>query len=130
MLLTRYALSFLIFLFPSILLSENYKLPNDQWRIISLPSIPPAGENTVKKIFGDDISGQYGTDWVMYGFDTQTSSYGEALKPNDPVEHGRGYWIIQITVNPVTLTMPEESNEAPDIYPLQPASVTGSSSVQ
>jgi hypothetical protein len=130
MLLTRYVLSFLIFLFPSILLSENYKLPNDQWRIISLPSIPPAGKNTVEKLFGDDISGQYGTDWVMYGFDTQTSSYGEALKPNDPVEHGRGYWIIQITANPVTLTMPEESDEAPDIYPLQPASVTGSSSVQ
>ena len=64
MLLIRYVLSFLL-LFSSSLLADDYDLPNKEWRIISLPSIPPAGENTVEKVFGDDILGQYGTDWIM-----------------------------------------------------------------
>jgi len=129
MLLIRYVLSFLL-LFSSSLLADDYDLPNKEWRIISLPSIPPAGENTVEKVFGDDILGQYGTDWIMYGFDTQTNSYGEALKPNDPVEHGRGYWITQITGHPVTLKMPSGSTEATEKYSLQLASVAGGNSTQ
>jgi hypothetical protein len=130
MLFTRNVLLSLLLLSSSILSAEGYKLPDKEWRIISLPSQPPEKKSTVKDLFEDDIRGVYGTDWIMFEFDTQANSYGEPLKPDDPVEHGRGYWITQITGHPVTLTMPENSNEAPDIYPLQPASVTGSGSVQ
>jgi hypothetical protein len=113
------------------LFAANYNLPNNQWRLISLPENPPSSGNTVEKVFGDDISGGvYGDNWVLYQYDTQKNSYGEALKLNDSLEQGRGYWIIQKTGSAVTLKMPAGSVATPDSYALKIASVTGSNSSQ
>jgi hypothetical protein len=120
----------LLFIFFSPSLLANYTLPSDEWRLISLPSQPPENKSTVKDLFEDDIRGVYGTDWVLYKYDSQTNSYGEALKLNDAVEHGRGHWIIQVTGNPVTLTMPQGSVEVSASYPLQLASANESNTIQ
>jgi len=107
----------------------TYTLPNNQWRQISLPC-DPGTNNSVSAVFGDDVKGQYGIDWILYEFNTQTNSYGEALKPTDPVEQGKGYWITQITGEAVTLKMPQKSTAASASYPLQLASASGRDSVQ
>jgi hypothetical protein len=107
----------------------TYTLPSNQWRQISLPCDPGAN-NSVSAVFGDDIQGQYGTEWILYKFNTQTNSYGEALKLTDSVEQGKGYWITQITGEAVTLKMPPGSTEAAESYQLQLASASGSDSTQ
>jgi len=129
--ITKLLLSFSLFFISPSLFAGNYTLPNDQWRLISLPANPPISENTVAKVFGDDISGGvYGNDWVLYQYDPQKNSYGEPLGLGDSLEQGRGYWIFQKTGSPVTLTMPAGSSEAPDTYALNIASVTGSNKSQ
>ncbi|RUM93012.1 MAG: hypothetical protein DSZ28_09055 [Thiothrix sp.] len=127
---SRYLLNllFLSFLFsPVSLFAVDYNLPNNQWRLISLPANPPMSKNTVEKVFGDDIpDGTYGVNWVLYQYDTKKNSYGEPLGLNQILEQGRGYWIIQKTGTPVTLKMPAGGREAADTYALKIASATGS----
>ncbi|RUM94477.1 MAG: hypothetical protein DSZ28_03005 [Thiothrix sp.] len=138
---TRYLSGFLFLFFSSSLFAGDYSLPSGEWRIISLPSKPPVNENTIGQVFGNDINAQYGTHWALYQYDSETNSYDGSLKPEDVVEHGRGYWIIQVTGSPVTLTMPTESakvpeniqsdtKKIPEDYPLQLASVSGSRATQ
>lgn len=123
---TQYLLGFLcLFLSSNLFAVDAYPLPNNQWRMISLPAQPPANENTVARVFSGDISGIYGKDWVLYQFNTQTNSYGDALTLSDVVEQGRGYWIIQKTGGSVTLTMPPGSTAAPDSYSFTIGSATG-----
>ena len=131
MLVTKLILSLSLFFISSSLFAVNFTLPDNQWHLISLPANPPMSENTVAKVFGDDISaGVYGDDWVLYQYDPQKNSYGEALELNYALEQGRGYWIIQKTGFPVMLTMPVGSSEAPDTYALKIASATGSNNSQ
>mgnify|MGYP001827606307 FL=1 len=51
-----------------------YNLPQQQWRLISLPCNPGV-TNTPTGQFGDDISGTYGTDWLMYEYDGVNNKY-------------------------------------------------------
>jgi hypothetical protein len=85
----------------------RYKLPENQWRLISLPA-DPLGANTVKAVFGDDISGVYGSSWVLYSYNSKANSYSE-LSYETPLLQGVGYWIIQKTGQTVTLNMPGNS---------------------
>jgi hypothetical protein len=141
MLYTRCLPGLSLLLLSTSLVASDYSLPSDEWRIISLPAKPPANEGTIKDVFGDDINGQYGKDWVLYRYDSKTNSYDSTLKLEDVLEHGRGYWIIQVTNAPVTLTMPTESikvpeniqpdtKKIPENYPLQLASVSGGRTTQ
>jgi hypothetical protein len=129
MLFAKRLLIFFLILFSSSLFAVNYSLSNNEWRMISLPAQPPSGKNTVKKIFGDDINGTYGTHWVVYQYNADSNSYGN-LKLNNVMEPGRGYWIIQKTGHPVTLAMPQGSVAIPDNYSIKLSSVVGSHTVQ
>ena len=96
--------------FTAISLSETptYKLPDNQWHQISLPTQPSAGSNTVASIFGDDDLGVYGIDWTIFHYHPATNSY--ATQPLlDTLEVGEGYWIIQVNGSDKTLTMPSDS---------------------
>ncbi len=84
-------------------------VPNNKWLQIGLKTAPPVG-STVADIIGDDISGSYGSEWVIYSYETSTNSYRQ-LSPTDTMLAGVGYWFIQTTGNPVTIDMPEASTD-------------------
>ncbi len=71
--------------------SETVTLPTAQWKMISLPCDPGAS-NTVAGVFGDDMTGTYGVDWIVYERNEAAGGY-VALTLADPLELGVGYWI-------------------------------------
>ncbi len=84
-------------------------IPNNKWFQIGLKTAPPAG-STVADIIGDDISAPYGSEWVLYSYETSTNTYRQ-LSPTDTMIAGIGYWFIQTTGNPVTIDMPDASTD-------------------
>ncbi len=90
----------------------SYHLPAQKWRMISLPCKPPSDANTVRDIFGDDISGSYGSDWVIYSYESNAlASYKKQVLDSVLVQ-GKGYWIIS-TLDEVTLDFPQKSQQTP-----------------
>ena len=71
-----------------------YNLPQQQWRLISLPCNPGV-TNTPTGQFGDDISGTYGTDWLMYEYDGVNNKYN-SLSDSSALAQGNGYWLISL----------------------------------
>ena len=82
-------------------------VPDNKWIQIGLNTAPPTG-STVADIIGDDISALYGSEWVVYSYQTSTNSYKQ-LSLTDTMLPGIGYWFIQATGNPVTIDMPTAS---------------------
>ncbi len=82
-------------------------IAENQWAQIGIPCEAPADQNTVADIFSDDISGTYGTDWVLFSYNPTTNSY-EKPALTDTVEVGKGYWVISTNL-PFTLDMPQGS---------------------
>ncbi len=87
----------------------SISVTNNKWIQIGLKTAPPVG-STVADIIGDDISASYGSEWVLYSYETSTNSYRK-LSPTDTMLTGIGYWFIQTTGNPVTIDMPDESTD-------------------
>ena len=111
MILAKYQYLFILIaaIFSSSAYGVDYDLPDGQWRLISLPAVPPEHAKTVRAIFGKNIGEGYGRKWVVYGYSRggyQKIRYGSSL------EQGHGYWIIQNTGKSVRLQMPEGSSEA------------------
>jgi len=94
--------------------AEPYTLLSNNWRLIGLPCQPPTHADTVTDVFGNNDIGDYGTDWLVYRYDTDLNKY-IALNVHDPVGQGIGYWIIQITGKTVSLSMPIDSTPTPVI---------------
>ena len=94
----------------SVILVSNIPsipIPDNKWIQIGLNTAPPTG-NTVADIIGDDILASYGIDWVIYSYQTSTNTY-QKLSLSDEMLPGIGYWLIQVTGNPITIDMPNES---------------------
>jgi hypothetical protein len=89
--------------------TTTYALPPNQWRQISLPC-DPGLNNTVAAVFGDDVIGTYGVDWVLYRY--SGGAYVK-LALTDTVSQNLGYWIIQSGANDITLDLPANSLPAP-----------------
>jgi hypothetical protein len=119
-------ISFALFFFSTSAFAADYQLPNNQWRMISLPSAPPADKNTVKEVFGDDIGADadYVSKWILYAYDTTINQY-KPLTLDSPVKQGKGYWIIQQMGRNVMLKMPAGSIDTPANYTLQLTSYAG-----
>ena len=113
-----FAYAFLFF--PIIAVAApSYQLPSGEWRMISLPASPPAGASTVGAVLGDNILPQgYGEKWILYTYDSTANKY-TALTLESPLEQGRGYWIIQLTGQVVTLDLPADSADVPSGYSTQ-----------
>ncbi|MCK5831237.1 MAG: chitosanase [Methylococcales bacterium] len=99
-------------------------LYKNQWRQISLPSKPTASANTVQALLGDDINGQYGTDWKVFSYNSSTDSYTN-VGLNGVLKQGVGYWAIQVTDQEVTLDFPSNMNQGPILTSSQCASTNG-----
>jgi hypothetical protein len=111
----------------NIFADNNYLLPNNQWRIISLPEKPPAGENTLIHIFSDSTglysdTGLYIDDylnkWIVYSYDEDMNQY-EQLTLDSVMEQGKGFWIIQAMGDDIIIQMPDGSINTPDNYAIQ-----------
>jgi hypothetical protein len=96
-----------------------FTLPNNQWRQISLPCVPPAGQASVADVFGDDIAEafsqatpSYGSNWIVYQY--ATSGY-QSLSETDSLKVGVGYWIIQKSNGEAKLDLPATSMVAPSV---------------
>jgi len=86
------------------------ELKKNQWKQISLPCKPKRPEDSVHDIFGA-INGTYGVDWVVIRY---TGEEYQELKENDYLEQtGEGYWIIQISSETVSISMPDSAEETP-----------------
>ncbi|EIJ34159.1 hypothetical protein Thini_1558 [Thiothrix nivea DSM 5205] len=81
-------------------------LPSGKWHQITLPCTPPAAKQTVAGIFGDDLAGEYGTDWIMFGFDGASGS-SESIQINTVLQQNKSYWIMQQSGTDKILDMPE-----------------------
>ena len=111
MTLNKYLWVYFLLFFASISSAVEYVLPNNQWRMISLPG-NPGSANTVEAIFGDEIvNAKYGTDgvWILFSYNATIDSY-QVVEYEAALEQGRGYWIIQTTGHDVTLNMLEGNN--------------------
>jgi len=84
-------------------------IPDNKWIQIGLKTAPPAG-STVADILSDDISASYGSEWVVYSYQTNTNTYKQ-LALTDTMLPGVGYWLIQVTGNPITIDMPDASTD-------------------
>ena len=82
-------------------------LEANKWEQISLPCVAPSTTNTVSAILGDDMTGTYGTDWVIYSYNPSTNAYND-LGLTGVMESGKGYWIIHVSQAAV-LDMPHNS---------------------
>jgi len=121
----KYILLCITFVFISNAFAADFNLPNNKWRLISLPAEPPATANTVEDVFGDDISGRYGSRWVLYEYDAQGRAYNP-LQLSSRLHQGRGYWIIQLTGELTKLDMP--SGSVSSVSPIPLVSAIGQSS--
>ena len=99
-------------------------LPSNKWEQVSLPVLAPAEANTVAAIFGDDITGVYGTDWVLYSYNATTNRY---VDPgiNGIIAQGTAYWIIQKTGANVIVDLPNGSTPTPLVTSPQCSSTKG-----
>ncbi|MEE9355578.1 MAG: right-handed parallel beta-helix repeat-containing protein [Methylococcaceae bacterium] len=88
-----------------------YSLPHNQWRQISLPC-DPGSNNTATNIFGDDELGVYGTDWILWRYNSQVNGYVD-MGSDGSLEQGVGYWVIQLSGSEKTLDMPVGSVQTP-----------------
>jgi beta-glucanase (GH16 family) len=85
-----------------------YLLPDNQWHMLSVPCQAPDEQSTAQALFGDDIDGIYGEDWIIFTYDAAASSYvdrGATGKLNP----GEGFWITQITGQTAELDVPTDS---------------------
>jgi hypothetical protein len=74
-------------------------LPANQWRLIALPLTPGASPaDQIANVFGDDLTGAYGADWRVYGWDETTQQYtgGTYLPSSTPLVQGEGYWVKRL----------------------------------
>ena len=93
------------------------ELPNDGWILFSLDCVPPANENTVADVLGDDIDGEYNQEWIVYEYGTNESSPGGGyirLALDDELQPGKGYWLLQTAGTTGTvIDVPADSSRTP-----------------
>ena len=87
-------------------------LQQGQWQQISIPCELPADKHTVNDVFGDNLTGLYGTDWVIFKYNAAQGNYTQ-LALDDTVKSGEGYWIIEVNAESVTLDLPADSQTVP-----------------
>ena len=109
--LLRFALALILWLGSATATSAQtsiptLELPSNEWRQISVPGVLPAAMSSLEAVLGDDIpDAAYETDWAVYTFDNVAGAY-RAVRLDEAIESGRGYWIIQASGASRTLDVP------------------------
>ena len=69
---------------------KSTKIPQNVWKLIAIPCESRGA--TVANTFGDDMTGVYGTDWVVWTWVVRTQSY-QLLSLNSRLSSNLAYWI-------------------------------------
>jgi hypothetical protein len=88
--------------------TTSINLPSGQWGQISLPCALPSNAKTVQAVFGDDINGQYGTDWIVFSYDAVSNRYTR-VEQHQVLTQGVGYWILHLNDSTAVLDLPPSS---------------------
>jgi hypothetical protein len=87
-------------------------LPANRWRQISLPAVAPGGQDTISSVFGDDITGSYGTSWNLYRYDSGLNRY-ESMSTSSALAAGEGYWMKHENSTTRDIDLPAASSATP-----------------
>lgn len=79
-------------------------IPSGKWKQLAIPC-RSGSDVTVNSVFGDDLSGAYNRDWIVWGHNPSTQRYFK-LDMNDTLKAGQGYWFIQHTGSDILLDLP------------------------
>ena len=90
--------------------SSVLNLTPGNWQQISLPCTPPSDAATVQDVFGDDLNGNYGSDWVVFSYDPSSNAYTN-VGLNGTLTPGVGYWITHSNGSTATLDLPSGSTQ-------------------
>jgi len=86
-------------------------LPDNEWRLISLPASNLRGDATVD-VFSEVLTADsYGTDgdWALFSFNDQTNAYA-MVAGSDRLRAGVGYWMIQLTGSDITVELHDNAH--------------------
>ncbi len=101
-----------------------FELPSNQWKQFSLPC-DPTGSIGVIDILADDMPGGMGgieIDWALWSYEINTNEY---VRVSNTLNKGVGYWIIQISGDPIVIDMPFGCEAAPAVNSSQCTSSKG-----
>lgn len=70
----------------------NLVVPQNQWLMVGIPCVPGGGD-TVADVFGDDLSGVYGTDWGIFEWDATNQLHQLVPETGTSLVRGQGYWL-------------------------------------
>lgn len=74
--------------------TETLTLTQNKWTMFTLPcSVGISTGNTLADVLGDDMSGVYDTNWVVYERDSATDVYTK-LTATSEMFTGKGYWVF------------------------------------
>jgi hypothetical protein len=94
--------------------SENLALTQNQWALMTLPcSVADSSNSTVADILGDDLTGTYGNNWVVYEHDAVANQY-RLMETTDVMSAATGYWVASNQVGQ-TIDVEGQYNGSPDI---------------
>jgi len=81
--------------------APDYALESDQWHQLVIPG--DSSSLSVRSVFADQLPvDQYNTLWAVFRWDNQVAEYvNPGLEGSLPM--GQGFWIIQVTGEPVML---------------------------
>jgi len=76
----------------------NTSIKEHSWELIGIPAdLRTESDTSINKVFGDDFTGTYGTDWRIYTreySDNNNSSWYTYLDDvSTPLEFGKAYWL-------------------------------------
>lgn len=73
---------------------QTITLRQNEWHMFSLPcQVGISTGETVADVLGDDLTGVFNSDWVVYRRDESSDSYVR-LGLADPMESAEGYWVF------------------------------------
>lgn len=89
----------------------SFTLQTHRWEQFSLPC-DAGNNNSVAQLLGDDGLGNYGTNWIMWAYDTAANAYSE-VNEQTGLEQGVGYWIIQTNGISKQIELPASCSATP-----------------
>lgn len=95
--------------------TQTISLTQNKWKMFSLPCLVGVSTGvTVADILGDDMSGTYDVDWVVFERNAVTDT-NDRLGLASAMENGKGYWVFSTQAGQ-SFDVEGQYAASPDIY--------------